>query len=40
MILNFGKLIALLVTCFLAGFLLGLFYDPDDGGDMFIQNVG
>jgi hypothetical protein len=22
------------------GFLLGLFFDPEDGGDMFLQNVG
>jgi hypothetical protein len=26
-------------TCFHAGILLGLF-DPEDGGDMFPQNVG
>jgi hypothetical protein len=32
---NFGKPIALLATCFHAGFLLGLFFDPEDGGDMF-----
>jgi hypothetical protein len=25
---------ALLSTCFHAGFLLGLFFDPEDGGDM------
>jgi hypothetical protein len=23
-----------------AGFLLGLFFDPEDGGDMFLRNVG
>jgi hypothetical protein len=23
-----------------AGFLLGLFFDPGDGGDMFRRNVG
>jgi hypothetical protein len=27
------------VTCFHAGILLGLFY-PEDGGDMFLRNVG
>jgi hypothetical protein len=26
-------------TCFHAGFLLGLFFDPEDGGDIFFQNV-
>jgi hypothetical protein len=34
-----GKPIALLVTFFRAGFLLGLFLDPEDGGDMFLRNV-
>jgi hypothetical protein len=23
-----------------ADFLLGLFYDPEDGGDMFLRNAG
>jgi hypothetical protein len=27
-------------TCFHAGFLLGLFLDPEDGGYMFLRNVG
>jgi hypothetical protein len=31
---------ALLATCFHASFLLGLFFDPEDGGDMFLRNVG
>jgi hypothetical protein len=31
---------ALLGTCFQAGFLLGSFFDPEDGGDMFFRNVG
>jgi hypothetical protein len=25
-----------LATCFHAGFLLGLFFDREDGGDMFL----
>jgi hypothetical protein len=24
---------------FIAGFLLGLFFDPEEGGDMFLRNV-
>jgi hypothetical protein len=32
--------LVLLATCFQAGFLLGLFFDPEDGGDMFLRNVG
>jgi hypothetical protein len=31
--------IALLAICFQAGFLFGLFFDPEDGGDMFLRNV-
>jgi hypothetical protein len=31
---------ALLATCFHAGFLSGLFFNPEDGGDMFLRNVG
>jgi hypothetical protein len=30
---------ALLATHFLAGFLLGSFFDPEDGGDMLLRNV-
>jgi hypothetical protein len=26
-------------ACFHAGFLLGLFFNPEDGGDMFLWNV-
>jgi hypothetical protein len=32
--------VALLPTCFHAVFFLGLFSDPEDGGDMFLRNVG
>jgi hypothetical protein len=35
-----GRKISLLGTCFHASFLLGLFFDPKDGGDMFLRNVG
>jgi hypothetical protein len=27
-------------TCFHAGLLLGLLFDPEIGGDMFLRNVG
>jgi hypothetical protein len=30
----------LLSTYFHAGFLLDLFFDPEDGGGMFLRNVG
>jgi hypothetical protein len=30
----------LLATCFHAGFRLGWFFDPEDGGDMFPRNLG
>jgi hypothetical protein len=30
----------LLATSFHAGFLLGLFFDPEDGGYIFLRNVG
>jgi hypothetical protein len=30
---------ALLSTCFHAGFLFGLFFDPEDGGDIILRNV-
>jgi hypothetical protein len=26
--------------CFHAGFFFGFFFDPEDGGDMFLRNVG
>jgi hypothetical protein len=29
-----------LATCFHARFLRGLFFDPEDGGDQFLRNVG
>jgi hypothetical protein len=31
---------ALLATYFHDGFLIGLFFDPEDGGNMFLPNVG
>jgi hypothetical protein len=39
MIRTFGKPIVLLAACFHAGFLLGLFLDPEDGSDMFLRNA-
>jgi hypothetical protein len=33
------KLLDLIFACFHAGFLLGLFFYPEDGSDMFLQNV-
>jgi hypothetical protein len=33
-------LLALLATFFRSGFLLGLFFDHEDGGNMFLRNVG
>jgi hypothetical protein len=29
-----------LATCFHAGFLFGVFFGPEDGGNMFLRNVG
>jgi hypothetical protein len=31
---------ALLATCHHAGVMIVLFFDPEDGGKMFLQNVG
>jgi hypothetical protein len=32
--------VAFLATCFRVGFLLGIFFDPEDRVDMFLRNVG
>jgi hypothetical protein len=37
---GFEVLTAVLGTCFHACFLLGLFIDREDGGDVFLRNVG
>jgi hypothetical protein len=29
-----------LAICFYAGILLRLFFDPEDGGDIFLRNIG
>jgi hypothetical protein len=34
-----GESRARLAIYFHRGFLLGLFFDPEDGGDMFLRNV-
>jgi hypothetical protein len=31
---------SLLATYFHADFLLGVFFDPEDGGHMFLRNIG
>jgi hypothetical protein len=36
----FWRNISLLTTCFLSGFLIDLAFDPEDEGDIFLQNVG
>jgi hypothetical protein len=38
--MEINALFTLLATCFHSGFLLSLFFDPEDGGDMFLRNVG
>jgi hypothetical protein len=32
--------LTLFATCFRAGILLSFFFNPEAGGDMFLQNVG
>jgi hypothetical protein len=38
--LGYRNSLSLLRTCFHASFLLGIFFDPEDEGDMFLRNVG
>jgi hypothetical protein len=35
-----GGKISLFTTCFQTGFLLDLFFYPEDGGHMFLRNAG
>jgi hypothetical protein len=37
---NFAKPTALFATCLLAVFLLGLFFYPEDRGDVSVEIVG
>jgi hypothetical protein len=37
---RFGGKCRKLATCFHSDFLLGLFFNPEDGGDIFFSNVG
>jgi hypothetical protein len=37
---RFGGRCRLLATCFHASYLLYLFFDPEDGSDIFLRNVG
>jgi hypothetical protein len=34
-----SKIRSQLATCFHAGIFFGLFFDPEDGGDMFLRKV-
>jgi hypothetical protein len=36
---NPSKKLALLDTCFHSGFFFGVFFDPENRGDMFLRNV-
>jgi hypothetical protein len=38
--LQYSSLCTLLVTCFHTGFFLGLFFEPEKGGYVFLRNVG
>jgi hypothetical protein len=31
--------VALLAACFILGFVIGLFFDPEDGGDIFLRKI-
>jgi hypothetical protein len=39
-VVGYKNSLSLLATCFYTGFLLGLFFDPENEGDLLLRNVG